>query len=208
MSIVQSAQPSYTSTLQTTAICAVSRDIRITIERYDGFFYDYSDGTFKAFGSIADPYVVLTEAPPASGSYGLLLTTTTWLDGNYSTDLYDHTVDPASPVSLSTNLITYVDGGAQAPTGSEVTRIDHNFGGVDNLQYVDDAGDPIEDADVYAFTQAAWDASAATIQAIDVTKTKTDGRWVDPFFLVPGSYTIVFKKPNFYGPNTKDIIVV
>lgn len=180
----------------------------MTIERFDGLFYDPSDGTFKALGSITDPYVSMTENPPASGDYSLTLDVSGWPDGNYNTDLFDHTVDPANPVQLQDNATIFVDGGSGAPVGSSKTKIDHNYTATDALRYITAGSEPVEDAEVYAFEQADYDADAAAIQAVATTLTDAEGRWVSPFFLDPGTYVILFHKPDAYGPDTTTINVL
>lgn len=206
--VTQTTQPRVERDLVMTSTCAPSRDIRVTVERFDGLFYDPSDGTFKALGGITNPYVPMTENPPASGDYGLTLGTAGWLDGNYKTDLFDHTVDPGNPVQLQDNSTIFIDSSSSAPVGTNKTKVDHNYQAVDALQYVTSSNDPVEGADVYAFTQAQYDANAPTLQAIAVTKTDSKGRWIAPFFLDTGTYVILFQKINKYGPDTRTINVI
>lgn len=205
--LVQSVQPAFYSELQMVATCAVNRDIRVTVERFDGLFYDKNDGSFKALGSISDPYNSLTETPAGSGSYVGTFDVTSWADGNYKTDLYDHTASPTAPTKLEDDNIVYVDGGSQSPVGTTLTRVDHNFGSANALAY-EASGTPVADADVYAFTLASWNPSTPTIQAVARTKTNANGKWVDSLFLSPGQYVIVFHKPNSYGPDTVNITVI
>lgn len=206
--IAQSVQPLLRSQLQITAVHTPAKTLKVTVEKFDGTFYDPSDQTFKAYGSISNPYLGLTESPGGSGNYSTQLDVTLWVDGNYKTDLYDATVDPANPVKLLDDQTIYVDGGSQSPTGTLKTRVDHHYQTTDSLRYVDGNGSPIENAEVYAFSDAAYSASAATLQAIAKTKTLSDGRWESPFFLLPGTYVILFRKENLYGPDTQTIVVV
>lgn len=206
--VSQSTQPRTDKDLVINITCAVSRDIRITVERFDGFFYDPADGTFKAFGSISNPYVTTSESPAGSGDYTTTLDVSGWTDGNYNTDVYDHTVDPDNPVQLSDDQTVYVDGGSGAPVGTEATRVDHNFGSDDNLRYVTSDGAPVSGAKVYAIEDSVYDADATTIQAVATTETDADGRWVSPLFLDPGTYVILIHKPNEWGPDTKTINVI
>ena len=120
--IAQTTQPRVERDLVITSTCDPSKDLRVTIQRFDGNYYDPSDGNFKTLGSITDPYVPLVESPPASGSYSKTFDVSGWTDGNYTSNLYDHTADPTNPTLLDGGNIIFVDGGSGAPVGTTPPR--------------------------------------------------------------------------------------
>lgn len=86
--------------------------------------------------------------------------------------------------------------------------VDHDYGGVDALQYVTPGGTPIASAEIRVYLRADYDAnrkSASYIQARTVTRT--DGRWANPLMLDPEEYTLLFHKSGAFGPNVVNITV-
>ena len=204
----QSIVPTTSKSLQLDLTCTDNRDIRTRIIRAaDGFVYDPSDGAFKSPSSITDPYVPLAESPAGSGDYTGSLPVDTWTDGNYTTEITDHTVSSNPPTIVLAGETVYVDGGSGAPVSTTLTKVNHNFGGMNALCYVDSNGNPVEDALIHVFNQVDYNSTATTLQALAISKTNMNGSWVYPVFLETGSYTIVFSKAGKWGPDTVDITV-
>jgi hypothetical protein len=85
--------------------------------------------------------------------------------------------------------------------------LNHNYGGLDNLQAVSATNEPIPNCDVRVYTEAQWIASDLD-SAIGVTKTDTNGRWVSPIFVaMTTNYYVQFHLPNVFGPNAIKVVV-
>ena len=93
------------------------------------------------------------------------------------------------------------------PAIPNTVMVNENYGGTDALIYQDDAGNPIEGALIRAFTKTSYDAGDTNV-ALAVTTTNALGRFVAPIFLTTGyTYTLVFAKQTYYGPDAIEIIV-
>lgn len=94
--------------------------------------------------------------------------------------------------------------------GCAANSVDHNYGGMDELAYVTDAGLPIVGAAVYLFSKAAYDAAGINIardSALFKTATRANGRWAESFNVADGQYVLLYEKLGEYGPDVKPITV-
>lgn len=84
--------------------------------------------------------------------------------------------------------------------------IDQNYGSLDALRYMTPGGSCIDGAQIRVYLKSDYDARKLNCP-VGITITKADGRWKDPVLVVPGfTYTVRFEKPNYFGPDTVDII--
>lgn len=82
-----------------------------------------------------------------------------------------------------------------------------NSGGQNNLQYVTRGGTPITGATIRVYKKIDWETRNYT-KVVGTTVTIATGGWQTPVFAEVGeTYTIVFNKPNEYGPDTVEITV-
>jgi hypothetical protein len=87
------------------------------------------------------------------------------------------------------------------------TRVDHNYGGTDQLRYVSEGGDGIPNAEIRVYKRADYDQGRTDLPLFRL-ETDNDGRWVAPVFLEVGfDYTLWYAKSGLYGPNLKIITV-
>ena len=90
---------------------------------------------------------------------------------------------------------------------SNVYPLDENTNGTAQFQYVTPGGSPIADATIRVYTKIAWDTKQYS-QVVGVTSTTPAGNWKMPIFVEPGNtYTVVFHKPNEWGPNAIEVTV-
>ena len=105
----------------------------------------------------------------------------------------------ALPTGIDAQLTSSHGSGSWAAGGSGNTAVNHNFGGADNLRYVDTNSNAIAGADIYAYLASDYSAgrlSATYIQA--KAKTGADGRWLAPVYLQSGlQYTLVYSAKGY-----------
>lgn len=88
-----------------------------------------------------------------------------------------------------------------------VFPLDHNTGGTNALQYVDQNGAPISTATVRVYRKSDWDAKQYS-KVVGLTKTVTDGTWAQPVMVEPGNtFVIHYTLANQYGPDTVEVTV-
>ena len=93
-----------------------------------------------------------------------------------------------------------------AGTGNGDTAVDHDTGGADTYTVLDSSSDPVGDVNIKAFLKSEYDASNFILRAF--TTTADDGTWRTPIYLDSGlTYTLLFEKPNVYGPATAEITI-
>lgn len=89
--------------------------------------------------------------------------------------------------------------------------VNHNYGGPDQLAYVDANGDGVAGAHVYIFKQsdviAAQPSLPARTLAVAQTNTLANGRWGTPLRLKPGAYGVLYEKLGMYGPDLYPLTV-
>lgn len=87
------------------------------------------------------------------------------------------------------------------------SRLDHNYGTPNALQYVDVNGDPVNLATVRVYKKVNWD-SGNTAVVVGITKTDENGQWKTAVPVEPGeTYTLVYHKENEFGPDTIEVTV-
>lgn len=93
--------------------------------------------------------------------------------------------------------------------GSGNTAVDHNTGGTDNLRFVDNSGNGIDNAEIKVYLKTDYDAGnrgSAYVKAR--SGTQTDGRWPYPVYLDTGqTYTFVFFKQGEFSVSTKEVAI-
>ena len=73
--------------------------------------------------------------------------------------------------------------------------VDHNYGGTDAWRVLRVSGQPVDGAEITAFTAADWDANRRNIIfAVATSVTLADGRWAAPMLLTPGLYVLLIGK--------------
>lgn len=86
-------------------------------------------------------------------------------------------------------------------------RVDHDYGGTDQLRYVAPSGPGIPDATIRAFRASEWDAGRRASGEY-VVMTDVLGRWKTPMWLEPGlDWVLVFEKAGSFGPDTRRVTV-
>ncbi len=116
-------------------------------------------------------------------------------------DRYGHRAEDAAPTPFKAG-----NNPVDSPT-LHTFALDANGGGTNNLQYISQGGTPIKDARIRVYKKIDWDAKNYA-NVVGTTLTVGDGTWKDPIFVQPGdTYTVVYTKPNEFGPDTKEITV-
>lgn len=96
---------------------------------------------------------------------------------------------------------------AIAATLASRAKVDHNFGGVDALQFVTESGAAIPEAEVRIFKKPDFDAGRRDIPLF-IVQTRIDGRWARPVYLEAGmSYVLLFDKTSAYSSDPITIVV-
>jgi len=86
--------------------------------------------------------------------------------------------------------------------------VDHDYGGTDNLAYIVDGGQAVDDATVQAYLKTDYDAGNRTRNYVRAeTRTDANGRFENEFRLNADTYTFVYYKQGEYGPDTQDVVV-
>lgn len=85
--------------------------------------------------------------------------------------------------------------------------LNENAGGQNNLQYVSRGGTPIANATIRVYKKIDWETKNYT-KVVGTTLTTATGGWQVPVFVEVGeTYSVVFHKPNEYGPDVAEITV-
>ena len=86
-------------------------------------------------------------------------------------------------------------------------KVDHNYGGIDALQFVTESGAAIPEAQIRIFRRPDFDAGRRDVPLF-IVETRIDGRWKRPVYLEPGmSYTLLFDKPSAFSSDPVVIVV-
>lgn len=96
----------------------------------------------------------------------------------------------------------------QASLGTGPVIVDHDYGGADALQVVDDSGASVPGAVITAYLStdyAAGNRSAAFVRG--QTTTDANGRWKSPLALEAETYVLVITKPLGYVASTVTVVV-
>jgi hypothetical protein len=93
--------------------------------------------------------------------------------------------------------------------GTGDTCIDHDYGGLDNLAYVDTNGQGIVGATILLFNKTDYDNGARTAEeAIAASATGANGRWRYKLCVCCGrEYVLVLEKPDVCGPDVCELTI-
>ena len=110
--------------------------------------------------------------------------------------------------SLQSTLLLAI-GSTGTPSG--LTAVDHNYGGTNQLQYVDPNGNPIVGGKILVFSldsyQQATELPPPENWAVGSTTTVATGYWASKIWLDAGEYVVQFSFLPIYAPVTANIIV-
>ena len=166
----------------------------------DDFYYDYSDGLFKALIAVVDEKVPLVED---TGTYQVSVDLTTWIDDEYLISCLDE--DYGLPYGVP-RVIHTRNGTTLEDDVRDNVVLNENTGGVLNLLYVDPDGNGIAGAIVTVWVSSEY--GGAGTSPVGMTATISDGSWREGVGVPPGeTYKIVFHKPNYFGPNFAEVVV-
>jgi hypothetical protein len=177
-------------------------DLFVRIKRVsDGYYLDFSTEEFSDTPTDMDH--LLTESP--STTYTRTFDVTGWADGDYTIEYWENT-DPVTSISAD-ETVTKTAGDPLEVLGLDQEPVNHDTGGIDNLQYTDSGTNPISAANVRVYLKSDYDAENFD-NIIGHTLTNADGRWTNPIFVDRGNtYTVVFQKENEYGPDAIEVTV-
>ncbi len=191
---------------------AGGRSLFIFLSRLsDGLFYSTASSDFALFSLEQAPEaeranfrIAFTE--DADGQYSIEVDVSNFIDGSYTV----HTRELAAGIEIlagDVQTILVANGAVSEGVALGEVGLNHNTGEVDALQYVTDGGNPIKDAVVRVFLKADFD-NGITNTVKGVSYTDSYGRWQNPVFVSPGNtYTVVFSKTGFYGPDATEVTV-
>jgi hypothetical protein len=146
-----------------------------------------------------------------------------WVDGKSDQRWIMHTIGNMAEwrhvplvVDVEINLLPFTDPVYKIPvddaslpddtlpnSGNGDTCIDQDYGGTDNMAYVDSEGNAVVGATILAFNKADYDAGARSpSQAVASSSTTAGGRWTFQMCLCCGrDYVLVFEKAGCFGPD-------
>lgn len=111
--------------------------------------------------------------------------------------------------SLGPNGELYGDTGPFQPSASRAAgmlarrRLDHDYGGVNALQYATRSGVGVPQATIRVYRASDWDANRRDAPLF-ITGTDADGKWTSPIWLETGlAYVLVFEKQGSFGPDVR-----
>lgn len=178
--------------------------IRIYIKKkHKNEWWDFDDQSFKAYDNVSKKFKKLAEYPDQPGLW------------HTDIDMGTHTgAITVVPRNADSGLIAgdvkhfyVIDGNNATQIARDRTLIDEDFGGNDNLRYMDGDSNPVDGADIRVYTKQDYDAGNVD-EAIGVTTTDGTGRWTNPIPVARGqTYTVHFHKPHHNGPTTVNITV-
>lgn len=171
----------------------------------DGLYYDADDTAFKAYGGLVDGTVDLVEDPDQPGVWQLTLDLTAGGDGVYTFLPRDGLT--TFLLEEGVTQVYLVSGSPLVDTMRAVAYLSDAFDGLDNLQYLDAAGDPIVGADIRVYTKLDFDSNNLDTP-VGVSVTDQSGRWVNPVPVNTGdTYVVQFFKAYVAGPDEQEVIV-
>ncbi len=169
-----------------------------------GTYFDFSDGTFKAFGLLVTPTASYTEDAVHSGLWSLDVTTIP-LTYTGTLDFLTHQTHNNGGFVDQRSTRIYL-GVPLIDLSLSETYLTTNTGGVDNLRVLHESGDPVDGATIRVYNLADYGASPD--RWVGVTTTGDDGRWLSIVPVSPGAtYVIHVFKTLYYGPTSVEISV-
>jgi len=173
--------------------------IRNSIREY----YNFITGEWDAAES-ADTQKFMTEYPDSSPlDSGYVVEFTAPTGGPFDVEIVDST--DSTVIALTDTTSSSASG-----SGSEIERvvIDHNYEGANALAYRTSLDVGVQGATVTAYLKSDYDADRRSSEYIQgVTLTVAGGVWSNTMSLIPGTYTLVFKKIGYFGPDTTEVTV-
>lgn len=146
---------------------------------------------------------LLTEIPGEPGSYYLQLTPEELAQIGTIRVIIDE------PGMRKFDGVASIVGWDTSPTTSEgAVPVDQDFGGEDNLQFVDENAVPIVGAEIVVYLLEDY-LEGRRVNAYVKGRSKTDvhGRWIKPVMLFPADYRVVFSDRARHRTTTADIAV-
>lgn len=178
--------------------------IRIYIKKSDeNKWWDFSDKSFKDYANITRTSKEIDEHPDQPGIW------------HTNIDMGTHTGKiTIIPRNAETNLIAgeiktvyLINGEPAVKLERDKRELHENYGGMDNLRYVNNDGEPIEGASIRVYTKQQFD-NGNKDNPIGTTMTDKYGSWVNPVPVNTGNeYVIVFHKESSYGPDNVQLTV-
>jgi hypothetical protein len=106
------------------------------------------------------------------------------------------TFDPATDSTEAlAEAVADIGGGT---TGDGDTPVNHNTGGTDNYQILDDNDSGVDNATIKAYLTSEFDADPSSATLRGTTYTDSEGRWVAPLMLNTGlAYTVTIRGDGF-----------
>jgi hypothetical protein len=200
------------SELSAEIIYSINRSIFSFIKRNsDGAFYNAGQDRFELFNSVTSPEatrapfrVVFTEDP--AGTYKWTLDASDFLDGTYTLNTRELSAGLESLVAADYTVTVTKGSVIEGAVLGEVA-LSQDSGGIDNLRYVTPEGAAIEGASIRVYAREDWEAGNFSLVK-GVSYTDALGKWQVAVFVDSGrTYTVVFSKPGYYGPDTVEIVV-
>ena len=92
--------------------------------------------------------------------------------------------------------------------GTGTVLVDHNYPSSDYLTYLSPSGNGINGATIKVFRWDDYDSgNRSEIFVVARSTTVENGKWKNPVYLDPGSYTFVFSKAGLFGPDVINLTV-
>lgn len=160
----------------------------------------FIDGAFIAPASIVD--VPLGETRAIMVSRAIPIETGDVISVRAKGTVGDTTVNVVSTLRDNTPILR-----SEILGGGEII-VDHDYPNTDDMRVTTPTGEGIRDADVKAYLSAEYNTGSRQAEAIrGQTKTDINGRWISPFSLSAGNYTLVFSQPGRFLTTIKTLSV-
>lgn len=156
--------------------------------------------TFTVFTDVSDSTDYLVDAPTLDPL------TSGWVQFTWSSGINVHFRAEINDSNWIAGTLSNVD---ILPVGDGSVRIDHNYGGTDNLRVLSlDTGLPLDNAFIALYLKVDYDAGRTerSLYAKGWTYSKNDGRWEYPLYLDAGTYTVLVTKAGTI-PGTSEITI-
>lgn len=159
---------------------------------------------FNGDGFQDDPYALpMQKSLTQEGTFYLEIDENKLPDGTYLIQTYE--ADYGNRIGEDTFFIMH--DGKLMPSPAKVVYVDHNYGGKDNLRFVDESGNGIGYAFIKCWLKSDYEKGDYD-KLIAWTMTMEDGRWVAPLQLAAGyDYVLIFSKPPEAAETRIDITV-
>lgn len=114
-----------------------------------------------------------------------------------------------SSTPVPTKAIVYATSCASGTSSEDGSiLVDHNYGGTDALRAIGCHGSPAANVVIRAYTAADYQAGRRDLSFIvGEARTGTDGRWLAPMPLNPGSYVLLYFEAGVFQPRAVPLTV-